>query len=184
MNYSGTLISPAKFKRKYRVHSKMDPIKVTTNVSSRKVTSSSRVLLRLFLRHDLAINFHVTGSSSFCRHTKTQGYGLESQYDRKDRRNLSQKQRVDYVTFFLGQKPEKWKFVMYMYIHIYKFSTFHVSILKKKLHERYSGRIHGKDGFAEVSKYLVKYRFDNNFVGSSKCNYLGISSMTSNVVKV
>jgi len=30
------------------------------------------------------------------------------------------------------------------------------------------GRIHGKNDFAEISKNLARYRFEDNFVGSSR----------------
>jgi len=40
--------------------------------------------------------------------------------------------------------------------------------MKKFLYERKKIYFYIKNGFAEVSKNLARYRFENNFVGSSK----------------
>ena len=43
--------------------------------------------------------------------------------------------------------------------------------------------MHEKNDFAEVSKNLDRYKSENNFVGLSKNNYVGNSSMMRNATK-
>jgi len=82
------------------------------------------------------------------------------------RNNVPRKQNtfyanIRYLTFVIFNMRFTYLYLIYTYLYL-------MSYLKKSSRMIFSPCLHGKNNFIEVSKNLVRYRSENNFVEASK----------------